>query len=509
MNAEEICVPAAIKNLALIKFALTGRMIVIAVFCTVLLGFNAEFALSQNSNFNQIGQIRPIVSETETKTPSWKNTVHDTGLKFLGVAKSKVEFYFTYSTAENGMPAEKWVALPDSKAWSQFSNRTVRLSGSLKNNKLSSVAASPLAQLPETYLTAPPPTVGLYKVVAVPLTIQPLPLQGAPAALNAAPEAIRYNLFDAPNSVNKFYLEASYGKFGFTGVHQSQTEVVPVTIQANIAGNCQEQIISEFTPIVRQRLREQNIDTTNGDVDLGIIIFNDTPGCPPYPFATRGALGLRGAPLWVWMPESWFVTGPLILTHEIGHALGGNHTTALRCADFDNPQTCVAVEADDRDFMTYGGRFSQMPNNYERRRWGWHPPGAFDNPSSGFHHLFDLHSPIIPFVKDGARQGRFYFRNLTGVYPGWDIYPEARQNWGQFEKYQTADESFRAGIAVRLGHSNYGDSEALSVLLDPNSTTGFEDAPLRENQQVSIGGVLIKCTRERNAGQGTRMRVQE
>ena len=490
-------------------------MIVVAAFCAVLLGFRTGFASAQAYNFYQTGQIRPVISEAETKTSSWQDAVNDAGFNFSSGLESKAEFYFTYLVSEDGVPTEKWVALPNDRAWNQFSNQLVRLSGNLKNNKLLTAVVSPLTRLLENYLTNPPPTAGLYKVVAVPLTIQPQSARGKlfkdAVALTVTPEAIRNTLFNAPNSVNKFYLEASYGMLSFSGVHHPQVDVVPVTIGATISTNCQEQIITQFTPLVRQRLHEQNIDTTNGSVDLGIIIFNDMPGCPPYPFSTRGALGQRGAPLWVWMPESWFVTGPAIMAHEIGHTLGANHPAALRCTDFDNPQTCVVVvnaDADDRDMMTYGGRHYLMPNNYERRRWGWHPPDAFDNPSNGFAHIFDLHSPVLPFVKDGIRQGRFYFRNLTGTYIGWDIYPEARRNWGQFERYQAADEAFRSGIAVRIGHSNYGDPEALSVLLDPNNTVGFEDSPLRENQQISIGGVLIKCIREHNPGRGTRMRVQ-
>ncbi|HEX8734371.1 MAG TPA: hypothetical protein VF721_03550 [Pyrinomonadaceae bacterium] len=501
------------ENPTRVRFVPPGQMIVVAILWAILAGFNAGIAWAQTSDFRQTGQIRAVVSETETETPSWKNTALDAGFKFSGVARSKVDFYFTYSTFENGVNTEKWVALPNDKNWSELSNQTVRVSGNLKDNKLLNATVSPLARMPENYLTAPPPTHGLYKVVAVPLTIQPQPLQGktvpAPAALDITPETIRNILFNAPNAVNKFYLEASYGMFGFGGVNHPQIDVVPVTIQATIASNCQEQIMNQFTQIVRQRLLEQNIDTMNGNVDLGIIIFNDLPNCPNYPFATRGALGARGVPQWLWIPESWFLTGPAVVAHEIGHTLGGNHPYSLRCADFNNSQTCVAAEGSDRDLMTYGGVYYLMPNNYERRRWGWHPPTAFNNPSGGFVHLFDLQSPVLPFVKDNAKRGRFYFRNLTtGPFVEHDIYPEARRNWGQFERYQGIDESFRLGIAVRIGHVNLGAPEIVSVLLDPNNTTQLDDAPLRENQQVSIGGISIKCIREHNPTWGTRMRVQ-
>lgn len=95
-----------------------------------------------------------------------------------------------------------------------------------------------------------------------------------------------------------------------------------------------------------------------------------------------------------------------------------------------------------------------------------------------------------------------------GNYPGWDLYPESRRNWGLFEQYEGADEAFRLGVALRFGHSNYGDPDALSIIIDPNDTPELDDAPLRKDQKISFGKVLIECIREHNPSWGTRIRVQ-
>lgn len=508
MKFKTICANKKIICRLINEFFVTTNTIPIALFFALLFIFNAGISFAQS--FNQTGKIRAVVSETETKASLRENSFYNFGNKFVGSTKSKTDFYFTYTISENGRLTEKWTALSDERDWSSFSNRTVRIGGDFENNKLSIISVSPLAEMSKEDLLNPPPTSGLYKTIAVPLTIQPTQASenSGENNLTVTPEQIRNNFFNAPNSVNNFYAEASYGAFGFTGVHHPQIDVVPMTIQATISSDCQGQIVTEFTPIVRQRLLEQNIDTNSGGVDLGIIIFNDVAGCPPYPFATRGALGVRGVPLWVWMPESWFVTGVSILTHEIGHALGGNHPVYMRCSDFDNPQTCVYGEADDRTFMTAAGRFNYLPSNYERRRWGWHPAGAFDTPANALFQTLDLQSPALLFLKDGAKKRRFYFKNLSGTNAAYSVYPEARRSWGQFERYAEADESFHSGISVRIGHGDYGHPEALTFLLDPNNTADVGDAPLSENEQVSIGGILIKCERNHNPMWGTRMKVQ-
>jgi hypothetical protein len=64
MNTRKVCVFAVRKNPTLMRLVMTSRMIVIAIFCTILLGFSAGFASAQTYNFFQTGQIRPIVSET-------------------------------------------------------------------------------------------------------------------------------------------------------------------------------------------------------------------------------------------------------------------------------------------------------------------------------------------------------------------------------------------------------------------------------------------------------------
>jgi hypothetical protein len=480
-----------------IKFTIFGRIIPMILFCLVLFTFKA---FAQPCKFNQTGQIRAIISEKESKKPIKK------------VSTADADFYFTYSSFENGTSAEKWIALPDDRDWNPLSSQKVSICGDLKDNKLTKVGVVPLTGLSKEYIANPPATAGVYKIVAATLNIQPQSANGNPAkessVLSVTPEAVRNNFFNLPNSVNNFFIEASAGKLSFAGIHHPQIDVVPVTIQAVISDNCQDQIVNQFTLIVRQKLLEQNIDTTNGSVDMGVIIFNNVNGCPPYPFATRGLLGQRGVPNWLWIPESWFDTGPVIITHEIGHALGGNHPLKMQCTDFDNPQTCTYTDAADRDIMTSAGRFNMMPNNYERRRWGWHPPGVFDNASSGIVQMFDLYSPSFPFIKEGKRQGSYFFRSLSGANSGWQIYPEARRNWGLFDSYQLADEPFRLGITLRIGHSNYGDPSVVSILVDANNTPDIEDAPLRQNGQFTISGFTIKCTREHNPMWGTRMKIE-
>lgn len=512
MNTKKLRIFATRKNLLPTRFAAICRATVIAVFCVALLGIITKFASAQTNNFHQAGQIRAIISETEPKKLFWKGDVSDVGLNFSDIADPGVKFYFTYSAFENGTPVEKWVSLPKDRAWSRVSDQKVLVSGSLKDEELSNVTTSLLEARPENYFTSPARTAGVYKIVAVLLTIQPQTAAGKltePAiASTLTPEQVRNQLFNDPDSVNNFYREASYGMLEFAGVNHPQVDVVPVTIQATISSNCQNQIINEFTPIVRQRLLEQNINTTNGSVDMGIIFFKEPPGCVANPTATRGALGQRGVTQWVWMPESWH-TGSLIVAHEMGHALGGNHPISLRCTNFDDLQTCIYVDAFDRDFMTSNGRSYHLPNSYNRRRWGWHPPGAFENPSTGNIRMFDLRSPGLPFIKDSARQGRFFFRQLTGNLNAYDIYPEGRQNWGRFDRFNAADEAFHLGITVRMAHRNYGDPAAIPIIIDPNGTAQADDAPLRENQQISIGGVTIKCVREHNPRWGTRMSVQE
>ena len=348
------------------------------------------------------------------------------------------------------------------------------------------------------------PTTGNYKLVVVPLTIQP---QGGSAPpLTITESLIRNTLFDATNSVARFYSEASYGMLRFSGIEHSQADVVPVTIAATITANCQNQIAGEFTQTVRQRLLEQNIDTFNGSVDIGLVVYNDIPGCPPYPFATRGALGARGVPVWVWMPESWFLTGPAIVAHEMGHAFGGNHPAAMRCGDFNKPSTCTIEDAADRHLMAFGGQYFMMPSAFDRRRWGWHPHGAFaaQRPRPL---MFDLRPTSDIFAKESLRSGRFYLANMGGAWAGWDLYAETRRQFGTFENYAATDEGYRRGAALRIAYTDYADPNAVLILLDPNATEPLGDAPLRAGQQLSIGGMSVQVTRE-TAAVGARLRVE-
>ena len=438
---------------------------------------------AQSGN-GRTGMVRTIVSETPAI-----GSINLGGLNIEYAGTSRVDHYL--DEGANGF----WSKLPPSEKWRKFSGKTVRISERpSKDVEVEVLSASPLWQ----------PTTGMYKTVAVLLTIVPTNTTAAP--MNVSPAMVRNSLYDSANSVDRFYREASFGAFGFRGVNSPTSETFSYIIQTAISSECQQQIVSEFTSSVRQSLLGNGINTYDGTVDLGIIIFNDVAGCPPYPFATRGELGARGVPLWMWIPTSWFTTGSQIVTHEIGHALGNNHPASIHCSDWNNTSTCSVVDSSDRDIMASAGRYGMLPNNFERRRWGWHSENAFSAGSLISTELLDLLSPRSVSPRTRLNRRRYLNFSLNGPWAGWQVFPEARSNIGVFDQFNGTDAKYRRGVTLRLGHSYYIDPDTTSFLI--NDSGGDDaDAPLMPGETFSFGGVRITPTLEWNPRTGTRISI--
>ena len=69
MDNKKVCVFPVEDDSTLINFNLLRRRLTILIFFTALLIFNAKFVSAQTFDFQQTGQIRPIVSETESAIP--------------------------------------------------------------------------------------------------------------------------------------------------------------------------------------------------------------------------------------------------------------------------------------------------------------------------------------------------------------------------------------------------------------------------------------------------------
>src|SRR5687767_11326072 len=118
---------------------MVNGIVVKAVICALLFGSSVEPFAAQTKNLDQTGQVRAVISEAEVST---RDIVHFSRSGFPIRTNTKVDFYFVYS--QNDTPAEKWIELPNDRDWSELSNRTVHLTGTLENKKLANVRATPL-----------------------------------------------------------------------------------------------------------------------------------------------------------------------------------------------------------------------------------------------------------------------------------------------------------------------------------------------------------------------------
>jgi hypothetical protein len=103
-----------LKNRLSIKFIGAKRIAVNLSFCLIFLTIYAGLTAAKSYNFYQSGQIRAIVSETASG-PIQRN-VQNIDFNFPHGAKSRLDFYFNYSTSENGKPVTKWILLPYDRA---------------------------------------------------------------------------------------------------------------------------------------------------------------------------------------------------------------------------------------------------------------------------------------------------------------------------------------------------------------------------------------------------------
>jgi hypothetical protein len=280
-------------------------------------------------------------------------------------------------------------------------------------------------------------------------------------------ERTREVVFTAPDSVNAYYREQSFGRVWFTA------DVFGwLTIDAPTTG-CPYR---DWSAAARATAGGRGIDLA--DYDHLVYVF-------PYMSACGwGGLGeLPG-------DESWVNGAPTlrVIGHELGHNLGAHHANALRCTDGVGQGLSLAEEAACEQ-TEYGDPFSIMGGSASRHLNGWHKAHLGWIDGSGIRSITstgDYTLSPVGFIGPGAQLLRI--SREDGTY----LYVDFRRPFRTyFETFPLGSPAI-GGVSVRIA-PDLG-SYVQSALVDAHPKThSLDDAPLLPGEQLTdpVTGVTI------------------
>lgn len=385
--------------------------------------------------------------------------------------------------------------LEKSVNWINYANSQVRVSGKLIIDKDGVtrllVDEEGIVVSGNSYTTqVPPVTQGNFKVLVVGVTIQQPGQIVSDAPFMTDEQALKPVFTDLLAS-KVFYTEASNGRLNLTGNISPNGDVRHLTITSTIT-NCDSQRLNQWITASDAQLRQQGIEPNS--YNSTIFVFNNPPGCSTTSYGSYGDIGMLNTREFVSVVGSvWLSNSALyVSSHEIGHNLGLEHSSAYRCTDPANiPSSCTSVEYGDQTCIM-GNRLAIL-NSYQRHKLGWHNIPFKQLTFSGNYRVFSSSIPVESAAKR-LMSCQFCYIPLTGNLTGYNLYLESRRSYGIFDSYSGIEglmEYYSKGVKLVIGTGNLIANTSRPYLIDTNpGDTHTYNAPLLL-QSYTVGGVQV------------------
>src|SRR5436190_7143663 len=288
----------------------------------------------------------------------------------------------------------------------------------------------------------------------------------------------RQLVFTAPDSVNAFFLEESYGTVGLVGRQRPDGDVFGWYSLPSSASNCNPDL---WTAQARAAARASGVDLSG----YAHVMY----AFPPERGCNWSGLGeLPGS-------QSW-VNGSLAVRtvgHEIEHNMGTHHASSYRCADASGQPIAISANC---SLDEYGDPFDVMGGYQARHSSAWHLQQLGFISGSRVQTVTQSGTYTVQSaLAQGAPTQLIRIpraRNTDGSVGDY-YYLDLRSSGGIFDSFGATDPAV-TGVGIRSCPDAGVLTESALIDTTPGSPGGFNDAPLAAGRTFDDGTVAITDT---------------